>query len=403
MTRLTNSQLNLESELIGIRRHLHQHPELSDEEYETTAYIRSRLEQAGIRIVELGLKTGIVAEVGGLRGGPLAALRADIDALPVHEDTGLPYASKVAGRMHACGHDFHTASAIGAALLLKEREASLPGTVRLLFQPSEEKATGARRLIERGALTGVQALFGIHNKPDLPVGTIGIKEGPLMAAADGFLVEVSGIGSHAAVPEAAIDPVVAAAHIVTALQTVVSRNVGPLDSAVVSVTRLNTGTSWNVIPDKAVFDGTLRTFEEPVRLRVMERLQEVVQGVASAFGAKVSVRWIQGPPAVRNDARLAELARETAERAGLTAVVPRPSLAGEDFAFYQRHTPGLFVFVGTSGPQEWHHPSFDVDERALLPTASYLSELAEAALEKLAESAEETKTLADPNRGGVSV
>ncbi|MWC27033.1 amidohydrolase [Paenibacillus sp. MMS18-CY102] len=373
----------LEQRLIDSRRHLHRHPELSNEEFETTAYIRSQLEAAGIRIGEYGLQTGLIAEIGGVNAGPIVALRADIDALPIQEATGLPYASSADGKMHACGHDFHTASAIGAALLLKEREASLPGTVRIIFQPAEEKATGARQVIESGALNDVQAIFGLHNKPDLPVGTVGIKEGPLMAAADGFLVEVTGLGTHAAVPEAGIDPVVASAHIITALQTIVSRNVSPLDSAVVSVTRLNTGTSWNVIPDKAIFDGTLRTYEEDVRVRVKERLQEVVHGVAAAFGTKASVRWILGPPAVRNDAALAALASSVAERTGLTAVVPKPSLAGEDFAFYQRHVPGVFVFVGTSGPQEWHHPAFDVDESALLPTATYLAELAAAALQQL--------------------
>lgn len=375
----------IERKIVDIRRRLHQYPELSHEEFETTAYIRKLLEDAGIRIAaQYTLKTGLIAEVGGLQGGPVIALRADIDALPIQEDTGLPFASRIPGKMHACGHDFHTAVILGAAFLLKEKEHELPGTVRLVFQPAEEKAAGAEKVLRSGALEGVRAIYGMHNKPDLPVGTIGIRPGPLMAAADGFLVELEGIGSHAAVPEASVDPVVAAAHLVTALQSIVSRNVSPLESAVISVTRLNTGTTWNVIPETAVLDGTVRTFDEEVRTRVVERFGEVVNGVAAAYGTKANLRWIQGPPPVNNDADLAEAARRTAERLGIAVVTPKPSPAGEDFAFYQKRIPGFFAFIGTSGPKEWHHPAFDVDERALFISASYFAELASAELERFA-------------------
>ncbi|MGG1599505.1 amidohydrolase [Paenibacillus naphthalenovorans] len=375
----------IERKIVDIRRHLHQYPELSHEEFETTAYIRKLLEDAGIRIAaQYTLKTGLIAEVGGLQGGPVIALRADIDALPIQEDTGLPFASRIPGKMHACGHDFHTAVILGAAFLLKEKEHELPGTVRLVFQPAEEKAAGAEKVLRSGALEGVRAIYGMHNKPDLPVGTIGIRPGPLMAAADGFFVELEGIGSHAAVPEASVDPVVAVAHLVTALQSIVSRNVSPLESAVISVTRLNTGTTWNVIPETAVLDGTVRTFDEEVRTRVVERFGEVVNGVAAAYGTKANLRWIQGPPPVNNDADLAEAARRTAERLGIAVVTPKPSPAGEDFAFYQKRIPGFFAFIGTSGPKEWHHPAFDVDERALFISASYFAELASAELERFA-------------------
>ncbi|WP_123041528.1 amidohydrolase [Cohnella candidum] len=370
----------LERRLVEARRQLHAFPETSLEEFETTETIRGWLREAGIRMPDYPLKTGVIAEIGGLRGGPVVALRADIDALPVQEETGLPFASKVPGKMHACGHDFHTAALLGAALLLKERESELPGAVRLIFQPAEEKAVGAGQVIESGALQGVQAIFGLHNKPDLPVGKVGIKAGPLMAAADGFAVEVEGRGSHAAVPEAGIDPIVSAAHIVTALQSIVSRNVSALDSVVLSVTRFRGGTAWNVIADKAVFDGTLRTFDEKARAKVRERFEQVVHGVSEAYGTKASVRWIQGPPAVRNDADWAQAAVRTAEGLGLNVVTPLPSPAGEDFAFYQEQVPGLFVFLGTSGPQEWHHPQFDVDERALPVGASFLAALAADAI-----------------------
>lgn len=373
----------LEERLTEARRHLHAHPELSHEEYETTAYIKSLMEEAGIRIVDYGLPTGVVAEIGGLTGGPVVALRADIDALPVREETGLPFASKIEGKMHACGHDFHTAAIIGAALLLKRREEELPGTVRLLFQPAEEKAKGAQLLIARGALNDVAAIFGMHNKPDLPVGTVGIRSGPLMAAADGFKVVVAGRGSHAAVPEAGLDPIVTAAHLVTALQSIVSRNVGPLHSAVVSVTRLHSGTAWNVIPERAVLDGTIRTFDGAVRDTARKRFAQIVDGVAAAFATTAELTWIDGPPPLVNDERWAAQAIRTAESLGLASVVPAPSPAGEDFAFYLREIPGLFVFLGTSGPHEWHHPAFDIDERALPVGASFFAALAVDALAQL--------------------
>lgn len=372
--------------LVGYRRHLHANPELSHAEHETTASIRSWLGEAGIRIADkYRLKTGVIAEVGGARGGPVIALRADIDALPIQEQTGLPYASRHPERMHACGHDYHAAALLGAAIRLKERESELPGTVRLLFQPAEEKAKGAAQVIASGALADVRAVFGLHNKPDLPVGTVGIRPGPIMAAADGFLVEVTGRSSHAAVPEAGIDPIVASAHIITALQTIVSRNVGALDSAVVSVTRLNAGTAWNVIAEQAVFDGTLRTFGERTRETVRARFERIVTGVAASLGAEAKVNWIEGPPAVVNDPAWAELSARAAASLGLQVVEPQPSPAGEDFAFYLREAPGNFLFVGTSGPQEWHHPAFDVDERALPIAAELLASIADEALGELAK------------------
>ncbi|WP_260986663.1 amidohydrolase [Paenibacillus xylanexedens] len=369
--------------LITIRRHLHRNPELSGEERETTASIRSWLEEEGVRIAdEYILRTGLVAEVGQ-GDGPVVALRADIDALPIQEETKLDFASQVDGKMHACGHDAHTAILIGAARLLKQRESTLPGKVRLIFQPSEEKATGARQVIQSGALSDVRAVFGLHNKPDLQVGTVGIREGALMAAADGFVVKVEGVGTHAAVPEAGIDPIVVAAHIVTALQAIVSRNVGAQESAVISVTKLHSGTAWNVIPDEAILDGTVRTFDEKVRARIRERFNQVVAGVAAAYCTRATVRWIQGPPAVVNDEALASAAEQVASQIGLNSIRPLPSPAGEDFSFYQKEVPGLFLFLGTSGPNEWHHPGFDVDERALPLGAHLLATLAEQALQNV--------------------
>ncbi|MDQ6419308.1 amidohydrolase [Paenibacillus sp. LHD-117] len=392
---------NLAQRLIAIRRRLHEYPELSGEERATTEAIKLWLSEAGIRIVDYGLPTGVIAEIGGSAGAafdgqavaqgsgtsvprfPVVALRADIDALPIREETGLPYASKVDGKMHACGHDFHTAALLGAAFGLKKRESELPGVVRLLFQPAEEKAKGAQQLIAAGVLEGVNAIYGIHNKPDLPVGTIGVRGGPLMAAADGFVVEVDGIGTHAASPEAGSDPIVTASHIITALQSIVSRNVSALDSAVISVTRLHAGSAWNVISEKAVFDGTIRTFTEHVRGTVLQRFEQVVAGVALAFGTTARVKWIEGPPAVVNDNRWAEIASRTAAAQGNTVVEPALSPAGEDFAFYLRQTPGAFLFIGVDGPQQWHHPAFDLSEEALPVAAKLLENLALDALREL--------------------
>lgn len=369
----------LQQQLIDIRRHIHRHPELSGEEVQTTADIREWLEAADIRILNFpDLATGVIAEIG--TGDSLVALRADIDALPVQEETGLPFASEIAGKMHACGHDFHTASLLGAAYLLKEQEHHLQGRVRLIFQPAEEKAKGAQQVIASGALEGVQAIFGLHNKPDLPVGTVGIREGALMAAADGFIVEVTGVGTHAAVPEAGIDPIVVSAHIVTALQSIVSRNVGSQQGAVISVTQLNSGHVWNVIPDLAVLQGTIRTFDEQVRKHVLSRFEQVVEGVGTAFGTSATVKWLAGPPPVLNDGQWTGVAKLAAEQSQLQVVEPAVSPASEDFSFYQKEVPGVFIFVGTSGPQEWHHPSFDVDERALSGTATFLANTARNAL-----------------------
>lgn len=225
--------------------------------------IRRWLEEEQIEILDVPqLETGVIAEIKGREDGPVIAIRADIDALPIQEQTNLPFASKVDGTMHACGHDFHTASIIGTAILLNQRKAELKGTVRFIFQPAEEIAAGARKVIEAGVLDDVSAIFGMHNKPDLPVGTIGVKEGPLMASVDRFEIVIKGKGGHAGIPNNSIDPITAAGQIISGLQSVVSRNISSLQNAVVSITRVQAGTSWNVIPDQAEMEGTVRTFQK---------------------------------------------------------------------------------------------------------------------------------------------
>lgn len=366
--------------LISIRRNLHEHPELSYEEFETTKAIKNWLEEKNITIIHSNLETGVIAEISGNRNGPLIAIRADIDALPIQEETNLPYASKINGKMHACGHDFHTAAIIGAAYLLKEKESSLSGTVRFIFQPAEESSNGACKVIEAGHLHGVQAIFGMHNKPDLPVGTIGIKDGPLMAGVDRFEIEIHGVGTHAAVPDAGVDPIVASSQIVMALQTIVSRNINSSHNVVVSVTNIHSGNTWNVIPEKATLEGTVRTFQTETREKIPALMKRIIQGVSDALGVKTEFRFYAGPPAVHNDTSLTNLSTQVAETMNLNIISPTPSMAGEDFSFYQQEIPGSFVFMGTSGTHEWHHPSFTVDERALPISAAYFALLAEKAL-----------------------
>ncbi|ATI53880.1 M20 peptidase aminoacylase family protein [Bacillus tropicus] len=370
--------------LISIRRNLHEHPELSYEEFETTKAIKNWLEEKNITIIHSNLETGVIAEISGNRNGPLIAIRADIDALPIQEETNLPYASKIHGKMHACGHDFHTAAIIGAAYLLKEKESSLSGTVRFIFQPAEESSNGACKVIEAGHLHGVQAIFGMHNKPDLPVGTIGIKDGPLMAGVDRFEIEIHGVGTHAAVPDAGIDPIVASSQIVMALQTIVSRNISSSHNAVVSVTNIHSGNTWNVIPEKATLEGTVRTFQTETREKIPALMKRIIQGVSDALGVKTEFRFYAGPPAVHNDTSLTNLSTQVAETMNLNIISPTPSMAGEDFSFYQQEIPGSFVFMGTSGTHEWHHPGFTLDERALPISAEYFALLAEKALKQFA-------------------
>jgi amidohydrolase len=372
-------------QLIHIRRELHSYPELSMEEYETTRKIRAYLEEQGIRTIPIDLPVGVLAEIEGSGPGPTIALRADLDALPVKEETGLPFASTIDGRMHACGHDFHTAAVLGAAILLQRNSERFHGRVRLIFQPAEEKGTGAMEMIKAGALDGVQAIFGMHNKPELPVGTIGLSPGALMASVDGFGLKVTGKGGHAAIPERAIDPIVAASAIVGSLQTAVSRSISPFDRAVVSVCSFRSGSTWNVIPDDAILEGTIRTFNPTIRERLPQLIERISNGIASAYGAVAELRWHTGIPGVHNDPVMVQRVRQAAEALQLTIVEATPSTGGEDFAYYQTKVPGCFIWMGTSGTEEWHHPMFTLNEEALAPAASLFALTAIHALQSLGE------------------
>lgn len=370
----------LQQQLIDIRREIHRNPELSGEEFETTRKIKNWLSEAGVPMLELGLPTGVLAEIRGGRPGPTILIRADIDALPITEETGLEYASAVPGKMHACGHDFHTSSIIGAAILLHERAQELSGTIRVLFQPAEETATGARAVIAAGALEGVSAVYGMHNKPELPVGTVGLRVGPLMASVDRFVIRVSGIGGHAGIPEATVDPVVVSSAIVSALQTLVSRGTSPHHSAVVSVCRLQVGSAWNVIPDSGEMEGTVRTFQREARSSLPAQMKRVVEHVAAGFGATAELEWIEMLPAVYNDDKVISLVQSAAEAQGLTIVEATSTMGGEDFALYQEQVPGAFLWMGTGGTEQWHHPKFTLNEEALSVSAALFAEIAWQAL-----------------------
>ncbi|RYL89321.1 amidohydrolase [Sporolactobacillus sp. THM7-4] len=372
-----------EQQLIGYRRKLHENPELSMEEYETTKAIEGWLDEAGVETIDLPLETGVLAIINGKKPGPVIALRSDIDALPIQEKTGLPFASKVPGKMHACGHDFHMASMLGAAQLLNGRTDEIEGTVRIIFQPAEETGAGALRVLKTGVLDGVRAILGMHDMPNLATGTIGIKSGPLMAAVDHFLIEIKGKGTHAAAPENGVDPVVIASHVVTALQSIVSRTISPLNNAVISVSRLQAGNTWNVIPGKAELEGTVRTFQEDVRARIPGKMRRIAEGVAQAFGAQAILTYNSQGPSLQNDEKLSGWAAETARKSGLHVVTPIPSTIGEDFAQYLEKIPGAFFFMGVSGNSNLHEPDLIIDEQAIAPSARFFADLAIDVLKKL--------------------
>ena len=373
----------LGDELSSIFCKLHQNPELSNEEFETTRILKEALVKAGVTVLDLPLKTGLVAEVKGKEDGPVVAIRSDIDALPIYEETSLSYKSVVNGKMHACGHDFHATSILGAAYLLKSRESELAGTVKILFQPAEETAHGAEQVINTGVLSDVQAIFGLHTSSDLPVGTIGTNVGPLTAAVDRFEVTVIGIGAHAAEPERGIDPIVVAANIVTSLQTIISRNISAFDQALISITHIESGKTWNVIPKSAYLEGTVRTLNPETRKLIEKRIKEVIHGIAQSFGAEVEVKWHAGPPATNNTEEWTKISMEVASEIGYVVEKRQTGLGGEDFAYYQEEIPGTFIYIGTGKSYSHHHPKFQVDKSALKGTSEYFAKLAERALLEL--------------------
>ena len=361
-------------------RWLHRHPELSYEEVETTKRLRQVLQAHDVAILDSGLPTGLVAEVG--TDGPVIALRADIDALPVTEETGLPYASEIPGHMHACGHDFHTSALLGAALLLKRKEHELQGRVKLVFQPAEEAPGGAKKVLETGLLQDVCAIFGMHVSPRLPVGTLGLRAGAVTASVDRFQITFRGQGTHAAHPDVGIDPIPAAAAFIQAAQTIVSRNLNPFAAGLVSITHVEGGNTWNVIPSTVLVEGTTRSLGKEERQLIRENLCRLAERIAEGHGAQAEIDWYEGPPATDNAPEWIEVARQAAKEQSLEVVEAPASLAGEDFAYYQEQLPGAFVLVGTGHSFSNHHPKFQLDPAALQPAAAFLARLAEEALRR---------------------
>lgn len=353
----------------------HRHPELSYEEYDTTAQIKKLLKAADVKILPIPMETGLIAEVKGEKDGPVQALRCDIDALPITELTDLPYASECPGKMHACGHDFHITAGIGTAIWLQEHKGELCGTVRFFFQPGEESSLGAWKVLETTALDSVTRVWGFHSDPTNLVNAIGIREGAVAAAVDRFVITITGVGCHGAHPDDGVDPIPAAAAMVQAFQTIVTRNINPFHPALISVTRLEAGNTWNVIPQTAQLEGTVRTMDRQDRCLFEKRLKAIAEQTASAYGASAEVEWIPGPPAVCNDAEMAAFAKETAEAEGFQTVPEEQSLGGDDFSFYMEKVPGCYIKIGIGKGATIHQPTFQVDPAALMPAVRYLSRL----------------------------
>lgn len=362
-------------------RKLHQHPELSNQEYETTKTIRYYLQKAHIRILELGAKTGVIAEIGS--GSPVLALRADIDALPINEQTPCNYKSQTPDVMHACGHDVHTSILMGAAYLLKQHEQDLKGTIRLLFQPAEENFSGALQFIDIGALKGVDAILGLHNNPNLTINQMASRAGPFSANVDRIEITIKGVGAHAARPESGIDPIVIGAQIVSAMQTISSRTISGLDAVIVSITKFQGGNTWNVIPETVEMEGTVRTLTPQVRAKVKQQLQSIIENIAIAMGAKAELRWFDGPPSVINDGKWVAFAQSIAKQMGYEVIDFKPQLGGEDFAHYLHQVPGAFINLGSQSPYALHHPKFEINIDMIMPAVNYLYILAKQALIEL--------------------
>jgi amidohydrolase len=369
-------------EVVGLRHDLHSHPELSGEEERTARVVSEWLTRAGIpHRTGVGGGHGIVGTIeGGAGPGKTFALRGDMDALPITEENEVAYRSQNAGVMHACGHDGHTANLMGAALVLKRVKDKLPGRVQLLFQPAEETVNGAESMIRGGALEGVDAILMLHGWPDLGVGQIGVRTGPVMASADIFTVTLHGKGGHGAYPHRTIDPLVAGAEVVAALQTVVAREVSPTAPAVVSVTNFHAGTgAYNVIPEKAELKGTVRTLDRELRDSMAERVERVVKGVCQALRCEYTFEYGYGTPVTVNDPAIADLVRAVGRDVlGPENVIelPEPTMGAEDFAYYLEHVPGAMFRLGVNCPYHLHTPKYDFGDGPLAPGVLMMVEAA---------------------------
>ncbi|AKR54296.1 amidohydrolase [Devosia sp. H5989] len=374
-------------EIAAWRRDFHANPETQYDVVRTAGKVAELLESFGVDEVATGIgRTGVVGVIKGRKNtsGKVIGLRADMDALPINERTGKEYASQTQGKMHACGHDGHTAMLLGAAKYLAETR-NFDGTVVVIFQPAEEGGAGGKAMIDDGLMDrfGIQEVFGMHNWPGIEAGTFAIRNGGIMASTDEFNIMIEGVGGHAAKPHMTIDPVATAAHIVTALQTVVARNIDPLQPAVLSVTMIQAGEAFNVIPRTARVVGTIRAHDEEVRNLAEKRLREITTNVAAAFGAKVEIGFRRGyPVTVNHEAQTAFAARAAAEVVGKDKVDTdvAPSMGGEDFSYMLLARPGAYIFVGNGDTSELHTDTYDFNDDVIPQGTSYWVKLAEMAM-----------------------
>jgi amidohydrolase len=365
---ITQTIQSLQPELAETRHHLHQHPELSDYEEQTALFVAERLRSLGLEVREQIGGHGVVAELRGAQPGRTFALRADMDALPIEEANQVPYKSQNPGVMHACGHDGHTTTLLGTAKLLAGMRDRLKGTVRFIFQPAEETVGGAGRMCDQGVMEGVEGIVALHGWPQVGIGQIGIKAGPMMASSDTFDIVVKGKGAHAAYPHQSIDPIVIGAQIVTALQTISSREFDPNEPVVVTVGKFHAGTAYNVIPSSATISGTVRTLSREARAGAPEQVRRIAEGICAAHRATCELTYRYGTPPVLNDPATVELIREVGrEVLGTDNVVniSHSSMGAEDFAMYLEHAPGAMFRLGLGDVSPIHTPTFNYDDRAL--------------------------------------
>jgi hippurate hydrolase len=383
---ILNRVAEMQDEITAWRRHLHREPEIGFEVHKTAAFVAEKLAAFGCDEVVTGIgRTGVVGLIRGRLGdGPAVGLRADMDALPIRETSGVPHASTMAGKMHACGHDGHTAMLLGAAKYLAETR-NFAGSVAVIFQPAEEGGGGGREMVKDGMMErfGIDRVFGMHNMPGLPVGQFAIRPGPIMAATAEFNIRVRGRGTHAAMPHRGVDPIVVASQIVNAFQTIAARTVDPVDSVVVSVTKFNAGEAYNVIPEHADLAGTVRSLKAEVAKTAEERMRAICEGIARAGDAQVTMQFQPNYPVTVNDPGQAAFAGDVAAAvAGESAVhraVP-PLMGGEDFSYMLQARPGAFIFVGNGDTANLHHPAYDFNDEAAAYGVSYWIRLAETAL-----------------------
>ncbi|KAB2767952.1 amidohydrolase [Brucella anthropi] len=381
-----NRAVETQAEIAAWRRKLHQNPELLYDVHETAQFVEDKLKSFGCDLVETGVgRTGVVGIIKGRHGdGPAIGLRADMDALPITETSGVEWVSQNPGKAHSCGHDGHTSMLLGAAQYLAETR-NFRGSVALLFQPAEEGGAGGLAMVEDGVMDrfNISEVYGIHNMPGLPVGQFAMRKGPIMAATDEFDLFITGRGGHAAQPHRTIDPILAGSQLMIALQGIVSRNVDPLDSLVISVTKFIAGEAYNVIPEKATLSGTVRTLKKETRAFAERRIREAAAGIAAATGAEITVRYKNNYPVTFNhDAQTEFAARVASAVAGEGKVDEsvEPMMAAEDFSYMLEARPGAYIFLGNGDTPGLHHPAYDFNDDAIPYGVSYFVAVAETAL-----------------------